>query len=175
MTGTVILSHGYDSGPDAAKTTAMAHAAEQLGWCAMRPDYRAHDALGMEAAAEPRMRHLLELAQGVDGPLVLAGSSFGSFVSGLVSKQVDCVGLFLLAVPVVMDGKSVPFDLRPGIPTTLVHGHDDELCAPESVWQLARERRLELLMVPDGHRLAAHVDWVAARFVLFLQQFGEAA
>lgn len=171
MPGTVILSHGFESGPEAIKTSAMARAAETLGWRTLRPDYREHDALGMEAAAEPRCRQLRELAQGVDGPLILAGSSMGAYVSGWVSREVDCAGLFLLAVPALVE-HDYPFDCRTGIPTTLVHGYDDELCPVDEVIALARRRGAELMLVPDGHRLAGHVPWIAGQFVVFLRQFG---
>lgn len=172
MTGTIILSHGFESGPEATKTSAMAAAAEELGWRTVRPDYREHDVNGLGPAVEPRCRQLLALCKGIDGPLVLAGSSMGSFISGLVSRQVDCVGLFLLAVPVMMPDHPEPFDLAAGVPTTLVHGYADDRCPAHTVWDLARQRGLDLMMVPDGHRLAEHVDWIAAQLGLFLQRVG---
>ncbi len=170
MTGTVILSHGFESGPAATKTTAMAAAAQAHGWQTLCPDYREHDVNGLGPAVDPRCRQLRALCDGVDGPLVLAGSSMGAFVSGLVSREVACIGLFLLAVPVRMPDHAEPFDLRPGIPTTLVHGHDDELCPADSVWALAHRRKLDLMVVDDSHRLAGHVDWIAAQFGLFLER-----
>ena len=39
MIGHCILSHGFESGPDATKVTALADAAERLGWTHERPDY----------------------------------------------------------------------------------------------------------------------------------------
>ncbi|MGB8635598.1 MAG: alpha/beta hydrolase [Rhodanobacteraceae bacterium] len=173
MAGTVILSHGFESGPEATKTSAMAAAAERQGWTALRPDYREHDAHGLGPAVEPRCRQLQALCDDVDAPLVLAGSSMGSFVSGLVSREVDCIGLFLLAVPVMMPDFEKPFDLRAGVPTTLVHGYADDRCPAHTVWDLARQRGLDLMMVADGHRLADHVDWIAAQFALFLQRIGQ--
>lgn len=170
MTGTVILSHGFESGPEATKTVAMARAAERLGWHTLCPDYRQHDGAGLGPAVGPRRRQLRALCGQARGPLVLAGSSMGAFVSGLVSCEVDCAGLFLLAVPVRMPDHAEPFDCRAGIPTTLVHGHADELCPAQSVWALAHQRNLDLLMVADTHRLANHVDWIAAQFGLFLQR-----
>lgn len=174
MPGTVILSHGFESGPEATKTTAMAAAAEGLGWTVLRPDYRQHDINGLGPAVQPRCQQLRALCDEADGPVVLAGSSMGSFVSGLVSREVDCIGLFLLAVPVMMPDFATPFDLAAGIPTTLVHGYADDRCPAHTVWDLARQRGLGLMMVPDGHRLDAHVDWIAAQFGLFLQRIGTA-
>ena len=65
MRGHCILSHGFESGPDATKVTALAEAAEKLGWSCERPDYTDLDAkrdvseLGdvparLPAAARPR-------------------------------------------------------------------------------------------------------------------------
>ena len=44
MIGHCILSHGFESGPDATKVTALADAAERLGWTHERPDYTELDA-----------------------------------------------------------------------------------------------------------------------------------
>ena len=70
MSGTVILSHGFESGPEATKTTAMAAAAEALGWHTLRPDYRQHDVNGLGPAVDPRRRQLRALCDQLDGPLL---------------------------------------------------------------------------------------------------------
>ena len=44
MRGHCILSHGFESGPDATKVTALADVAERLGWTHERPDYTDLDA-----------------------------------------------------------------------------------------------------------------------------------
>ena len=44
LRGHCILSHGFESGPDATKVTALAEAAERLGWSHERPDYTDLDA-----------------------------------------------------------------------------------------------------------------------------------
>ena len=80
MTGTVILSHGLESGPDASKATAMAIAAERLGWRTLRPDYRDLDTANGLPGAHLRLQRLLDEARSVAQPLVLAGSSFGAFI-----------------------------------------------------------------------------------------------
>lgn len=175
MRGSIILSHGFESGPEAAKTTAMAAVAERRGWRTLRPDYRDLDTNGLAASLAPRVARLRALCAGMDAPCVLAGSSMGAFVSGLVSREVACRGLFLLAVPVLIPGWPEPFDLADGVPVTLVHGFSDQLCPADSVVDLARRRHLRLLMVADSHRLADHVDWIAGQFGLFLDHLDEAA
>ena len=170
MHGSVILSHGFESGPDATKTTAMAAVAEARGWRALRPDFSTHDGRGLAASVAGRRRQLLQLCRDTPGPLVLAGSSMGSFVTGLVSREVDCVGLFLLALPVLIPDYPEALDLTANVPTILVHGYADDACPVHSVFDLARQRSLQLLLLADGHRLADHVEWIATQFGLFLQQ-----
>ena len=83
--GHCILSHGFESGPDATKVTALAQAAERLGWSTERPDYTDLDARRQvsEVGDVPaRLQRLLDIAGAAaaagNGPLVLAGSSLGA-------------------------------------------------------------------------------------------------
>lgn len=175
MRGNIILSHGFESGPDATKTSAMAAVAESLGWHTERPDYRDLDAHGLAASVEPRCARLRDLAGTLEGPLVLAGSSMGAFVSGLVSTSVPCIGLFLLALPVAIPDVAQPFVMANGIPVTLVHGFADELCPADATLDFARRHGAHVLMVADEHRLALHVDWIADQFGLYLRHFDQIA
>ena len=43
--GHCILSHGFESGPEATKVTALAEVAQRLGWTHERPDYTDLDAM----------------------------------------------------------------------------------------------------------------------------------
>ena len=104
MRGHCILSHGFESGPDATKVTALADAADRAGWTHERPDYTDLDAMRevTELGDVPaRLQRLLALvrAAAARGPVVLAGSSLGAYISGLVSLQVPLAGLFLMAPP----------------------------------------------------------------------------
>ena len=98
MKGTVVLSHGLESGPDATKVTAMAEAAERLGFVSVRPDYRDLDQAHGLAGAGLRLARLLEVIDrtGHKGPIVLGGSSFGAFISGLASLERPVAGVFLI-------------------------------------------------------------------------------
>ncbi|TWH99066.1 uncharacterized protein UPF0227 [Luteimonas cucumeris] len=172
MPGHCILSHGFESGPDATKVTALAEIAEHLGWTHERPDYTDLDArrevsdLGDVPA---RLQRLLALTQAAAqrGPVVLAGSSLGAYISGRVSLQVPVVALFLLAPPIRMD-EAYPLVAAP-VPTSIVHGWDDELIPAQQVVDWACARRARLLMVDDGHRLSAHVAAGATAFSELLQ------
>lgn len=169
MPGDVILSHGSDSGPDATKVSAMAAVAEQLGWRTLRPDFREDDTLGYAGSVSPRVARLTEAMRVARRPLVLAGSSMGAFVSGLASLQAPCDALFLIALPVSIPRWSGPFEMV-RVPAMLVHGFNDELCPVTAAAQFANANRFPALLLPDDHRLANHVDLIAAQFRLFLQR-----
>lgn len=165
----LILSHGLESGPDATKVTALAKIAAPLGFESVRPDFRDIDATRDVRRIDDRVARIVEhVPKGT--PVVLAGSSMGAFTSALASMQVDCVGLFLIALPVAIPNYSRAFDVR-SVPTALVHGWDDELCPVDDAVAFARKRGDAITLVRDDHRLSAHVDFVAQVFAQFLQRF----
>ena len=166
MHGHVILSHGSDSGPDATKVAALAVIAERCGWRASRLDYRDLDARGMVACVAPRvarLRHKVRTGERT----ILAGSSMGAFVAGLASLEATVDALFLLALPLEIPGYGA-FDAA-RVPTSIVHGWNDELCPASEVVTFARQRRASLLMLPDTHRLADHVELIGDHFSAFLR------
>lgn len=165
----LILSHGLHSSPDATKVSALAAIAEPLGFASVRPDYRDLDASGDMGKIDERIARLVAQApKGV--PVILAGSSMGAFASGLASLEIDCVGLFLMALPVAIPGYARRFEAK-RVPTMLVHGWSDALCPVDEAIAFARSREDEIALVPDDHRLSAHVDYVAEAFGRFLRQF----
>jgi predicted alpha/beta-hydrolase family hydrolase len=171
MNGHCILSHGFESGPDATKVTALADVAERFGWSHERPDYTDLDArrevtpLGDVPA---RIARLLALAQAASarGPLVLAGSSLGAYISGYVSRQLPVAGLFLMAPPVVMEG--APPMQAASVPVSVIHGWHDELIPAAQVVEWAGARSARLLLVDDSHRLSDHVQASADAFAQLL-------
>ena len=171
MRGHCILSHGFESGPDATKVTALADVAERLGWTHERPDYTDLDAmrdvspLGDVAARLARLHARIAAAH---GPVVLAGSSLGAWISGRASLEADVRGLFLMAPPIRLDAAH-PFDAAP-VPTSIVHGWDDELIPAGDVVQWAQSHRATLLLVDDAHRLSASVDASARAFAALLER-----
>lgn len=167
MRGHVILSHGLDTSPEATKVRALARVAEGMGWTTERPDYSDIDARGEIGEVTARLERLLDRAQAAPQPLVLAGSSMGAFISALASLEVDCVGLFLMAPPVVLEGYPASLDAEL-VPTTVIHGWDDELIPAGDVVRWAQVRNDRLIMVDDSHRLANHVDFCAEEFGRFL-------
>ena len=166
MQGHVILSHGFETGPDSTKVTALAAIAERRGWRTSRVDYRDLDARGLAECVAPRVERLLHEARPGERT-ILAGSSMGAFVSGLASLQTTADALFLLALPLQIPGFGV-FDAA-RVPTSLVHGWDDETCPASEVLAFAHEHRASLLMLPDTHRLADHVELIGDHFNAFLR------
>lgn len=169
MSGHVIISHGLDSSPGATKAEALARVAGELGWSHERPDYRDLDATSLLGDVPGRIARLAALARAAMArPLVLAGSSMGAYVSAHVSREVPVAGLFLMAPPVALDVE--PRYLRAAmVPTRIVHGWEDELIPAQDVVRWAQRRQDHLVLVPDSHRLAAHVEFCADEFGRFLR------
>lgn len=167
MRGHCILSHGFESGPDATKVTALAEVAERLGYSHERPDYTDLDArrdvspLGDVAARLERLRACIR-TRIEHGPVVLAGSSLGAWISGRASLEFHVAGLFLMAPPVRLNAAHPLEAAR--VPTSIIHGWYDELIPAEDVVAWSRARGARLLLVDDGHRLSANVAASADAF-----------
>lgn len=162
MKGTVILSHGLESGPQATKVSALAIVAEELGWASVRPDFRDLDKTRDVRAIDARTARVLANTP-ASGRIVFAGSSMGAFVSGFASLQRPCEGLFLMALPVGIPEYPMAYEAA-RVPTVLVHGWRDELCPVDAAIAFARARGDTLHLVDDDHRLGAHVEYCAEAF-----------
>lgn len=172
MKGTVVLSHGLESGPEATKVSALAVVAERMGFAAIRPDYRDLDSAHGLAGADLRLARLRSVIDQVttSGPIILAGSSFGAFISGLASLERSVAGLFLIALPLRLPNYARDF-ARAEVATVVIHGWNDELIPASAVVQYCQKAQLDLQLLPDDHRLNQHVDQLAARFATFLERF----
>ncbi|WCF28248.1 YqiA/YcfP family alpha/beta fold hydrolase [Xylella fastidiosa] len=169
--GHCILSHGFESSPDANKVTALAEVAERLGWSHVRPDYSDLDArreVSLLGDVPGRLERLLALARDAvtRGPVVLAGSSLGAYISGRVSLQVPVRGLFLMVPPICIS--QMPALDAASVPISIVHAWRDELIPAVEVIAWAQARAARLLVVDDTHRLGHHVDAVAQAFAALL-------
>ncbi|MEO5963285.1 MAG: hypothetical protein ABIP87_07595 [Thermomonas sp.] len=172
MKGHCILSHGFESGPDATKVTALADVAERHGWTHERPDYSDLDAMSEVSThgdVPARLQRLLHIAQAAAarGPLILAGSSLGAWISARVSLEVPVRGLFLMALPIKM-GPAPALDAA-RVPTSVIHGWHDELIPAQLVVDWAAARDARLLLVNDSHRLSDHVQASAEAFGQLLE------
>jgi predicted alpha/beta-hydrolase family hydrolase len=168
MSGHVIISHGLNSGPDATKATALAQACDLLGWSCERPDFRDLDArMPPLGDVNGRIRRLHQIVSDISGPVVLAGSSMGAFISAQVSLQLPVRGLFLMAPPIGLDGYELRLQTA-AVPVSIVHGWHDDLIPADEVLLWAKHHQARICMVNDDHRLGAHVDFCAQQFALFL-------
>ncbi|MCX7513568.1 alpha/beta fold hydrolase [Frateuria hangzhouensis] len=168
MRGTILLSHGSDSSPEATKVSALAALAEARGWRTQRPDYRQDDARGHAASVAPRLARLHAAIAGCEAPPLLVGSSMGAFVSALASLEYPVAGLFLLATPEAIPGVDTALDLRQDVPTLLIHGWRDEICPLDDIYTFAGRRQLPLLVLDDDHRLGGSLPAIERQFALFL-------
>ena len=85
-----------------------------------------------------------------------------------MSLRRPVLGVFLMAPPTQL--RDFPLRLEAArVPTRVVHGWHDELIPAAEVVRWAQARSDVLLLVDDGHRLAAHVDFCAQEFGRFLQ------
>ena len=170
--GHCILSHGFESGPDATKVTALAEVAERLGFTHERPDYTDLDArreVSNVGDVPARLQRLVGLAAtaAARGPVVLAGSSLGAYISAIASLQVPTQALFLMVPPTRM-GPMPALDAAP-VPISVMHAWQDELIPAADVIAWAQARSARLLLVQDGHRLERHVEASAQAFEALLK------
>mgnify|MGYP003482944273 FL=1 len=168
MSGHVIISHGLQSGPDATKATAIAQACDLFGWSSERIDYRDLDVIMPPLGdVEARIERLLSAVRTVRGPVVLAGSSMGAFISAQVSLRAPVQGLFLMAPPISLHGFDMTLETA-AVPLSIVHGWHDELIPADAVVAWAKAHQARICLVNDDHRLSQHVDFCAQQFALFL-------
>ncbi len=170
--GHCILSHGFESGPDATKVTALADVAQRLGWSHERPDYTDLDArseVSRVGDVPARLQRLIQRAAEAaqHGPVVLAGSSLGAYISAIASLHVPARALFLMVPPTKM-GPMPALDAAP-VPTTVIHAWHDELIPAAEVIAWAQARTARLLLVDDGHRLNGHVETTVREFEALLK------
>ena len=145
--GTVVFSHGKESGPWGAKITAMAELVRELGLSVESVDYR-----GMEDPGA-RVQKLIEVVRNLSPGVVLAGSSLGGHVSAAAAATLNPRGLFLLAPAFYMPGYEQYTPQNVAAPTAIVHGWHDDIVPVANSIRWAREQQAELHILNSGHRL----------------------
>ncbi|MEP6886003.1 MAG: alpha/beta fold hydrolase [Gammaproteobacteria bacterium] len=160
--GTVIFSHGKESGPWGAKITAMAAVVRDLQAAVESVDYR-----GMEDPAA-RVRKLIEAGAALEAPLLLVGSSMGGHVAAAAASGLKARGLFLLAPAFYMAGyeQFTPQDV--GCPTVIVHGWHDDIVPVENSIRWAREHQAALHLLNSDHRLEDQIDAICLLLRAFM-------
>ena len=134
----------------------LARAAVQAGWTAIRFNLRGVGAsAGQYAEGRGELEDLLAVvdAQAPEGPLSLAGFSFGAFVTThavmhLHSRRpIDRVLLVGTAAS-RFQVETVPPELHPR--TLVIHGESDDTVPLAAVMDWARPQSLPVLVVPGG-------------------------
>ena len=162
MTATVFFLHGKESGPWGLKIRRLAKVAEQFGCRVVSLDDQGVD------DPQQRVRHLLEEAGGIDGILILVGSSMGGYVAAVASTSLAPRGLFLMAPAIGLPGYDEPEPRPVADEMQVVHGWDDEIVPFEPVLQFAQTWSCPFHLLPDGHNLQTRIDQVEELFAAFL-------
>jgi alpha/beta superfamily hydrolase len=133
--------------------TTLAKAFYALGYLAARPNFRGvgasageHDAGGGEADDMVAVvKHLRERYG--EGPLLLAGFSFGSFVQTRVAQRLPPERMVLVGPAV----NRFPTE-KVAVDTLVIHGEEDDVVPLAAVLDWARPQELPIVVVPGtGH------------------------
>jgi len=158
----LIWCHGSLSQPWGAKSLALADVARGAGLAMEGPDFSDLE------DPDLRVERLAGIMDGLDGPVLLAGSSMGGYVAAATADRADVRGLFLLAPAFYLEGYAV--QSFPSLPraVTVVHGWDDDVVPADNSVRFAREHGARLHLLPDGHRLSESIGDLTALFARFL-------
>jgi alpha/beta superfamily hydrolase len=164
--GTVMFSHGKESGPWGSKITAMAAMVRDYGSAVQSVDYR-----GLDDPGE-RVKKLIGAGRELTEPMVLVGSSMGGHVSAAAAAALRPRGLFLLAPAFYMAGfeQYTPQDVA--CPTVIVHGWRDDIVPVENSIRWAREHLAELHILDSDHRLEDRIEEICRLLKAFLVDLG---
>jgi len=163
----LFLSHGLESGPGGTKIQAMKQAAEAF------PNVRA-EAIDHRSSKDPdirlqQMQTAMDRAGAVPERTILAGSSMGGWVCAQTSSRNAVLGCFLLAPALALPRYPQSRPVIRANHTQIIHGWDDDVVPVMPVLELAREQRLNTLVLADGHRLQNSVDRVVREFEAFVE------
>jgi predicted alpha/beta-hydrolase family hydrolase len=158
----VVFSHGQESGPWGRKISALAEVARSEGYETESVDYR-----GIDAPRE-RITRLADFCKGLQGDLVLVGSSLGGYVAVASASLLHARGVFLMAPALYMEG--LP-ELRDGVldcPAAVVHGWRDEVVPYEHSVRFAHSYGAALHLLNGDHRLHNQMRVLRYLFEYFL-------
>jgi predicted esterase len=163
MNGVVYFNHGKESGPWGDKITRLAEVARGRGYSMESLDYSGMD-------AEARVAKLLDSDARAARPLILVGSSMGSYVAAVASASLRPRGLFLLAPAFYLPGFAIQEPVPHADVVTLIHGWNDELIPFEHSIRYANKFKAALHLVDSDHRLSSQLPLIALLFDAFLAQ-----
>lgn len=161
----VCWSHGLEASPWGKKSKALAEVVNNG-----KGTFTALDYQGMDDPDE-RVAKLVEHLRLQQGPLILAGSSMGAYVSLAAARSLPVAGLFLVAPALYLPGyKHHVFSNLPTV-IDLIHGWDDDVIPVENSIRFAKLHRVPLHVLPTDHRITGHIEPLRKLFVQFLGKF----
>jgi len=159
--GTAVIAHPhplFGGTMDNKVVQTLARAFVQMGWTALRFNFRGVGATeGVHDAGAGELEDLLALAaaQAPEGPLALAGFSFGAFVT---TGAVNALWPSGRVRKIVLVGMAASRFAATAIPpeahdaTLLIHGEQDDTVALSAVMDWSRPQSLPVTVVPGvGH------------------------
>ena len=164
MTGAVYFNHGKESGPWGDKITRLADVARGRGFEVVSLDYQ-----GMNDA-DARVTKVLASDARAANPLVLVGSSMGSYVAAVASASLHPKGLFLLAPAFYIPAFPIQEPAPHAEFVTLVHGWNDNVIPFENSVRYASKFKAVLHLVDSDHRLSSQLPLIESLFDGFLEK-----
>ena len=158
MTPTVFFLHGRDSDPQSTKIQTLATVAKRNGWRVIAPDF------SVTKDPDERVRMFLEVEHQTGAQLVIVGSSMGGYVATVASGTFKPDALLLLAPALNIEGYRELNPVPVAGETTIVHGWNDDLIGPVSVFRFAEKHQASLHMVTDGHTLHQSLPFIEQVF-----------
>jgi alpha/beta superfamily hydrolase len=166
MKGLVCFNHGKESGPWGDKISRLAEVARRCGYAA--------DSLDYTGIMDPtvRVQKLLDSDSARAHPLVLVGSSMGSYVAAVASASLRPRGLFLLAPAFYIPEFPIQEPAPQAGSVAVVHGWNDDVIPFEHSLRYARQFKVTLHLVDSDHRLSSQLPFIESIFEAFLKQLG---
>jgi len=164
--GTVVFSHGKESGPWGSKITAMAAVVRDLSLDVQSVDYR-----GMDDPSD-RVEKLVATCAVLEGGTLLVGSSLGGHVAAAAAARVQPRGMLLLAPAFYMPGFEAYTPQDVTCPTIIVHGWHDDVVSVDNSVRWGREHAATLHILDSDHRLEDQIDTICRLLREFLVKLG---
>lgn len=155
----VVFSHGKETGPYGRKIMQLIAVAETAGAQTISIDYR------HTLDPDERVQHLLQAEFPQHKQLILVGSSMGGYVSAVASKTLKPKGLLLMAPAIGMPGYAEQNPESYADLSAIVHGWQDDVVAPQLVYEWAARHQLTLQLLNDDHSLHQSIERVAELLV----------
>ena len=161
--GIALIAHphpSYGGTLDNKVTQTLARTFTELGWLAVRPNFRGAGASeGVHDHGEGETEDVIAVAHYIaqrypalpHHGFVLAGFSFGAFVQTRVAKHLNVHRMVLVAPPsgLVSGGRAYVTEAVPAN-TIVIHGERDDTVPLANVFDWARPQDLPIIVIPGA-------------------------